>query len=187
MTMTMTSKVDEPPPPRQCYVSAILLTICRHPLLLLVFPIFLVFVCQSHPRHQRRYCVVGADAFAIGGVPAGARSGIERFGSTLHPSQAATAAATVISTSKSTSAIRNHNHRRHRETTMGTNIQQQQQQQQRLEKISSISSPAILDNYDTFLLDMWGGKSRFRMTNALTFIHALSSSSSSLMRYHFQQ
>lgn len=27
------------------------------------------------------------------------------------------------------------------------------------EKIDGISSPLLMDNYDTFLLDMWGGES----------------------------
>ena len=27
------------------------------------------------------------------------------------------------------------------------------------QKIDGISSPLLMDNYDTFLLDMWGGKS----------------------------
>ena len=29
------------------------------------------------------------------------------------------------------------------------------------QKIDGISSPLLLDNYDTFLLDMWGGKLQF--------------------------
>ena len=29
------------------------------------------------------------------------------------------------------------------------------------QKIDGISSPLLLDNYDTFLLDMWGGELQF--------------------------
>jgi len=48
----------------------------------------------------------------------------------------------------------NHNRQQQTKLKMSTEIATPQ-------KIDGISSPLLLDNYDTFLLDMWGGKLQF--------------------------
>jgi len=53
--------------------------------------------------------------------------------------------------------------------TPSSNLNRQQQTKLKMsteiatapQKVDGISSPLLLDNYDTFLLDMWGGKLQF--------------------------
>jgi len=151
----MRSKANATPRHRKC--PAILLLI-RRPLLLL--QLVLIFVCHSRSSQRQRFCVV--DAFGVGGG-ARHRIAIPLLGN-IYPSPATKTTPSLISSAILDSI--NHHHtcrRRHhcnRATTimMSANQQEQEQLQHRLVKISSISSTEILDNYDTFLLDMWGGK-----------------------------
>jgi len=49
------------------------------------------------------------------------------------------------------------------------------------QKIDGISSPLLLDNYDTFLLDMWGGKLQFYcIVSVSLFVHNIM-----LMGYYY--
>ena len=158
MTMTMRSKADATPRHRKC--PAILLLV-RRPLLLL--QLVLIFVCHSRSSQRQRFCVV--DAFGVGGA-ARHRIAIPLLGN-IYPSPATKTTPSLISSA--TLGSINHHHTCHRRlhcnrptTTIMMSANQQQQEQEQLQhrlvKISSISSPEILDNYDTFLLDMWGGK-----------------------------
>ena len=146
--------------------SASTTNLMRHHPLLLIVTICLVFA--SPPRQG--HCVAGAFATGGGGVASFAvassrarRRSIEPLGN-IPPSL--TTQKTAISRLSSTPASYNYhqityrNHHRNKSTTITMSSHQPQEQQvhQRLEKINSISSPTILDNYDTFILDMWGGK-----------------------------
>jgi len=156
-SMTMRSKADATPRHRKC--PAILL-LDRRPLLLL--QLVLIFVCHSRSSQRQRFCVV--DAFGVGGG-ARHRIAIPLLGN-IYPSPATKTTPSLISSA--TLGSINHHHTCHRRlhcnraTTIMMSANQQQQEQEQLQhrlvKISSISSPEILDNYDTFLLDMWGGK-----------------------------
>jgi hypothetical protein len=166
MTMRFKAKGDGAPRHRrQC--PAILLLVRR---ILLILQLVLVFVCEFRSNQRQLFCVV--DAFGVGGVVGGARprTAIPRLGNSILPSPATKRTEGFIS-SATLDIINNHHtcHHRRRYCDRATAIQMsanqqhqqhqdEQVQQHRLVKISSISSPDILDNYDTFLLDMWGGK-----------------------------
>jgi hypothetical protein len=139
----------------------------QHPLLL-IGTICLVFASPQGQGH----CVAGAFATGTGGGGGASfavassrarRRSIEPLGN-IPPSL--TTQTTAISRLSSTPVSHNYhqityrNHHRNKSTTITMSSHQPQEQQvhQRLEKINSISSPTILDNYDTFILDMWGGK-----------------------------
>ena len=157
----------------------------QHPLLLIV-TILLVF--DSLSRQRQGYRVACAFAFGFGGGRASfsvatraRRRSIERLGNI--PPSLTTQTTAVSLSSKILASFNYHhityrNHHRNKSTTitMSANQPQEQQVQQRIEKISSISSPAILDNYDTFLLDMWGGKNLYCRCGCIlcrrsTFLH----------------
>lgn len=193
MTMRFKAKGDGAPRHRrQC--PAILLLVRR---ILLILQLVLVFVCEFRSNQRQLFCVV--DAFGVGGVVDGARprTAIPRLGNSILPSPATKRTEGFIS-SATLDIINNHHtcHHRRRYCDRATAIQMsanqqhqqhqdEQVQQHRLVKISSISSPDILDNYDTFLLDMWGGKD-FHMHEFVVqiwrFVRSLTSPHKSLQR-----